>query len=205
MKRISVFKTAAAATLCLTVTAGALLPARALAWDWLSAGAAVFQVGAQYAYLNRQIHYLDNKGRDQHMAQIKDKYGVNQDPAANAMLDRIMGRLSDAIALSDPSITKKPYNYFVNNEKSFNAFCTVGHNLSVNIGTFDKLNYNENEIAFVVAHEIGHGQKPRCGNTFWSATAKKVPVSLLFLTIIPPVYPGGTNTAAALPNGAEMP
>lgn len=142
MKKDFVFKTAAAATLCLTVTAGALLPARALAWDWLSAGAAVFQVGAQYAYLNRQIHYLDNKGRNQHMAQIKDKYGVNQDPAANAMLDRIMGRLSDAIALSDPSITKKPYNYFVNNEKSFNAFCTVGHNLSVNIGTFDKLNYN---------------------------------------------------------------
>ena len=90
MKKNSVFKTAAAATLCLTV--------RALAWDWLSAGAAVFQVGAQYAYLNKQIHYLDNKGRNQHMAQIKDKYGVNQDPAANAMLDRIMGRLSDAIA-----------------------------------------------------------------------------------------------------------
>lgn len=175
MKKNFVFKTAAAATLCLTVTAGALLPARALAWDWLSAGAAVFQVGAQYAYLNRQIHYLDNKGRNQHMAQIKDKYGVNQDPAANAMLDRIMGRLSDAIALSDPSITKKPYKYFVNNEKSFNAFCTVGHNLSVNIGTFDKLNYNENEIAFVVAHEIGHGQKqhPAAG------VKRGLPLSLL--------------------------
>lgn len=70
---------------------------------------------------------------------------------------------------------KKPYNYFVNNEKSFNAFCTVGHNLSVNIGTFDKLNYNENEIAFVVAHEIGHGQKqhPAAG------VKRGLPLSLL--------------------------
>jgi predicted Zn-dependent protease len=31
--------------------------------------------------------------------------------------------------------------------------------MSVNSGLFDLLNFNENEIAFVVAHEMGHGQK----------------------------------------------
>ena len=88
------------------------MPKEALAWDWLSAGLAVFQVGAQYAYLNKQVNYLDNKGRDDYMGQIKDKYGVNSDPTANAMLARIMTRLSDAVALTDDSIVKKPYNYF---------------------------------------------------------------------------------------------
>ena len=171
----SVLKTAAAATLCLTVTAGAVLPARVQAFDWLSAGLAVFQVGAQYAYLNKQIKYLDNKGRDEHMTQVKEEYGVSNEPAANAMLERMVGRLSDAIAATDPSIAEKPYNYFVNNETSFNAFCTLGHNLSVNIGTFSNLNYNENEIAFVVAHEMAHGQKkhPAAG------VKRGLPLSLL--------------------------
>ena len=109
------------------------------------------------------------------MGQIKDKYGVNSDPTANAMLARIMTRLSDAVALTDESIVKKPYNYFVNNDKSFNAFCTLGHNMSVNIGAFTKLNYNEDELAFVIAHEMGHGQK----NHPAAGVKKALPLSLL--------------------------
>ena len=159
MKKATIIRTTVSAALCLSLTTGAVMPKQALAWDWLSAGLALFQVGAEYAYLNKQVSYLDNKGRDEYMGQIKDKYGVNTDPTANAMLGRIMTRLSDAVALTDDSIVKKPYNYFVNNDKSFNAFCTLGHNMSVNIGAFTRLNYNEDELAFVIAHEMGHGQK----------------------------------------------
>ena len=138
MKSSTMFRTTVSAALCLSLTTGAIMPKQALAWDWLSAGLALFQVGAEYAYLNKQVSYLDNQGRDKYMGQIKDKYGINTDPVANAMLTRIMTRLSDAVALTDDSIVKKPYNYFVNNDKSFNAFCTLGHNMSVNIGAFEK-------------------------------------------------------------------
>ena len=175
MKKTSLIRTAASAVLCLSLTTGAVMPKQALAWDWLSAGLALFQVGAEYAYLNKQVSYLDNKGRDEYMGQIKDKYGVNTDPTANAMLARIMTRLSDAVALTDDSIVKKPYNYFVNNDKSFNAFCTLGHNMSVNIGAFDKLNYNEDELAFVIAHEMGHGQK----NHPAAGVKRALPLSIL--------------------------
>ena len=175
MKKSSIIRTAASAALCLSLTAGAVMPKQALAWDWLSAGLAMFQVGAEYAYLNKQVSYLDNKGRDEYMGQIKDKYGVNTDPTANAMLARIMTRLSDAVALTDDSIVKKPYNYFVNNDKSFNAFCTLGHNMSVNIGAFTKLNYNEDELAFVIAHEMGHGQK----NHPAAGVKRALPLSIL--------------------------
>ncbi len=175
MKKSSIIRVAASAALCLSLTAGAVMPKQALAWDWLSAGLALFQVGAEYAYLNKQVSYLDNKGRDAYMGQIKDKYGVNTDPAANAMLARIMTRLSDAVALTDPSIVQKPYNYFVNNDKSFNAFCTLGHNMSVNIGAFTKLNYNEDELAFVIAHEMGHGQK----NHPAAGVKRALPLSIL--------------------------
>ncbi len=175
MKKSSIIRTAASAALCLSLTTGAVMPKQALAWDWLSAGLAMFQVGAEYAYLNKQVSYLDNKGRDEYMGQIKNKYGVNTDPTANAMLARIMARLSDAVALTDDSIVKKPYNYFVNNDKSFNAFCTLGHNMSVNIGAFDKLNYNEDELAFVIAHEMGHGQK----NHPAAGVKRALPLSIL--------------------------
>ena len=175
MKRSTVFRTAASSALCLSLTTGAVMPKQALAWDWLSAGLALFQVGAEYAYINKQVSYLDNNGRDKYMGQIKDKYGVNTDPAANAMLARIMTRLSDAVALTDDSIVKKPYNYFVNNDKSFNAFCTLGHNMSVNIGAFEKLNYNEDELAFVIAHEMGHGQK----NHPAAGVKRALPVSIV--------------------------
>ena len=175
MKKSSIIRTAASAALCLSLTTGAVMPKQALAWDWLSAGLAMFQVGAQYAYLNKQVSYLDNKGRDDYMGQIKNKYGVNTDPTANAMLDRIMTRLSEAVALTDPSIVQKPYNYFVNNDKSFNAFCTLGHNMSVNIGAFTKLNYNEDELAFVIAHEMGHGQK----NHPAAGVKRALPLSIL--------------------------
>ena len=175
MKKSSIIRTAASAALCLSLTTGAVMPNQALAWDWLSAGLALFQVGAEYAYLNKQVSYLDNKGRDEYMGQIKDKYGVNTDPTANAMLARIMTRLSDAVALTDDSIVKKPYNYFVNNDKSFNAFCPLGHNMSVNIGAFTKLNYNEDELAFVIAHEMGHGQK----NHPAAGVKRALPLSIL--------------------------
>ena len=75
------------------------------------------------------------------------------------MLGRIMQRMTPAIAKSDATINSKPYNYFVNNQEFFNAYCALGHNMSVNIGAFWFLDYNEDKLAAVIAHELVHGQK----------------------------------------------
>lgn len=132
-----------------------LSPLPAQAFDWSNAIGSVILVSAQYNMLNKQVSYYDGKGRGEYFNQIKDQEGVNEDPAANAMLDRVMTNLSGAIAKTDPSIQQNPYHYFVNDNKKFNAYCTLGHNVSVNIGLFDTLNYNEDELAFV----LGHGEK----------------------------------------------
>ena len=129
------------------------------AFDWSNAIGSIVLVSAQYSMLNKQVAYLDGKGRGEYLDQIKGQEGVNEDPEANAMLDRVMGRLSGAIAKTDPSIEKNPYHYFVNNSTKFNAYCTLGHNVSVNIGLFTTLNYNEDEVAFVLGHELGHGEQ----------------------------------------------
>lgn len=114
--------------------------------------------GVQYAALNQEINRIDNEGRDELFQQMQEQYGVNDDPYLNARLDSIMGNLTAAIAQVDPTINEKPYNYFINNDTSFNAFCSLGHNISVNTGMFNMVS-NDDEVAVVLGHEMGHGQK----------------------------------------------
>ena len=89
---------------------------------------------------------------------FREAKGVDTDPNKNARLRTIMTNLTNAVASIDPSINNLPYKYFVNNEKSLNAFCTFGHVMSVNSGTFNSI-INDDELAVVIGHEMGHGQK----------------------------------------------
>lgn len=150
-------------------------PQSAEAFSWANAIGSLAMVSAQYSLLGKQVAYYDGSGRGEYMKQIKDKEGVNADPEANAMLDRVMTNLSGAIALEDPTIKDNPYHYFVNDNTHFNAYCTLGHNVSVNIGLFKTLNYNEDEVAFVVGHELGHGQRRDPAN----GVKKTFPIALL--------------------------
>ena len=146
---------AAAAAVCgISITFSAV-PAPAADASILGA---VISSGIQYAQMNQALNYYNGDGREEFFQEIKNKYGVNEDETLNGRLDSIMGNLSSAIASVDPSINDKPYNYFINNETSFNAFCTLGHNMSVNTGLFNLID-NDDEIAVVLGHEMGHGQK----------------------------------------------
>lgn len=88
---------------------------------------------------------------------VKDA-GVDNNPIYTQRLDRIMANLTKGVAAVDPTINDLPYKYFVAADDSLNAFCTVGHVMAVNRGTFNIL-ATEDEIAAVVGHEMGHGQK----------------------------------------------
>ena len=156
MKKKLIRATAAAVT-ALSLTTGVLVPVKAEASIFGNVLGSVIGGAVAMNQINAQIKVLDNEGRDKFFNQMKEKYGVNESYEANAQLDRLMSKLSRVIVNYDPTIVDKPYNYFVNNDKSFNAFCTLGHNLSVNIGLFDYLNYQEDEVAFVVGHELAHG------------------------------------------------
>ena len=115
---------------------------------------------AAYQQLDKTIDYIDNteQGRRELFQAFQEKQGVVENAYLQGMLDRVMSRVSAGIAASDPSINQKPYLYFINKDKSFNAFCSMGHVMSVNQGLFDLIQ-NEDEIAVVLGHEMGHGQK----------------------------------------------
>jgi len=142
--------------------------------------------GVQYVQLSKEIKYYNNDGREEFFEQLKSKYGVNEDPALNERLDGVMSRLSGSIAASDPSISSKPYNYFINPDTSFNAFCSLGHNMSVNTGLFSLLS-NTDEIAVVIAHEMGHGQKDHPAKSM----EKSMPYEL-----IAQIYANSQNSSA---------
>ena len=151
--------TVIALTLGMSLSYGAVPAQTAQAFNWKNAiGATVITV-AQYQYLEKQLNYLDNDGRQEYFNKMKGELGTNDNYHYNAILGDIMNRLTYVISLEDPSIKDKPYNYFVNNSEEYNAFCTVGHNLSVNTGMFKLLNNNQDELAVVVAHELAHGQQ----------------------------------------------
>ena len=134
---------------------------------------ALIGTGIQIAAVEQQLGYLDKDGRHELNDSMRQQYGVNDDPELNERLDTIMQYLTAGIGSVDPSIYDKPYNYFINNDTSFNAFCSLGHNISVNTGLFNLVN-NDDEIAVVIAHEMAHGQKNHVVKGFH----KTIPVAL---------------------------
>lgn len=154
-------------------------PPKAEAFDWFSVAARAVVASQQKAAIVESLEYYDGEGRDKLMDELKAQNGVNYDPTANTMLERIMTNMSAGIAKTDPSITEKPYRYFVNNDKSFNAFCALGHNVSVNIGAFEFVNYNEEMLAAIIAHEMVHGQK----NHSLNGAKKKLSVDVVLASV----------------------
>ena len=133
------------------------------------------QAAAASQQVEATIKHYDKteEGRQELFAGYQKKYGVSTDYYRKQQLDNMMSRLTKGIAAVDPTINQKPYLYFINKQKSFNAFCSMGHVMSVNEGLYT-LTEDENEVAVVLAHEMGHGQK----NHVASSMRKKLNVAI---------------------------
>lgn len=160
-KKITAAMSAGALGLSLTFS---VLPAPSAAafgiGDAVNIGIAVAAGAAQMNQAKKEIDYINNseEGRQELYQYFREKYGVNDDPTLNARLDAIMSKLSDAVAQVDPSIKDKPYLYFIAADENLNAACSMGHVMMVNTGAFLHL-ASDDEIAAIVGHEMGHGQK----------------------------------------------
>ena len=127
MNNISLKKKIAAACLAGTLAVGfqgAAAPAAAEALSTGSIIGAVIGGVAASAQANSYIKRYNNteEGRQEYFQAMKQKYGVNPDPYLNERVAALMTNLTQAVGSVDASIYEKPYNYFINNEQSFNAF-----------------------------------------------------------------------------------
>ena len=156
-KKITAGITAAAVGLTVICTAPATAAAEV---SWETIAGTVISATISYNQLNKELKLVNDteEGRMQLFQQFQQKQGVNNDPVLNSRLDKIMQNLTRAVGKVDKTIYDKPYKYFISNEKTLNAACSLGHVMMVNTGTFDYLP-TDDEIAAIVGHEMGHGQK----------------------------------------------
>ena len=135
MNKKKLMRSGVALALSISMAGGITLstPAVAEASTGNIIGAIVGGIAAS-AEMNKEIKYYNTteEGRQALNNQLREKYGVNDDYALNNQLDRIFTNLTAAIGSQDATIYDRPYLYFIN---------------------------NEDEIAVVLAHEMGHGQK----------------------------------------------
>ena len=104
------------------------------------------------AYVSTALNKMDNseQGQKESLARTKEKTGYLNDSAAQARVNRIMKTLE-----ASPSV-KRSYVVYANPDTEFNAFATLGRVMSINKGALDTL--DDDQLAYVMAHEIAHGE-----------------------------------------------
>ena len=171
---------AAAVTTGLSLIFSNPAPVQASSADLI--GAAI-KIGMESAALNSKInanikHFNESEeGRQELYSTFREKYGVCEDSEYNAKLNRIMANLTEGASAVDPTVKNKPYLYFISNAESVNAACSMGRVMMVNVGTFKKIT-NEDELAAIVGHEMGHGQKDHVAKGNKKVLQKQVIASL---------------------------
>lgn len=173
-----------AAVMGLSLTTVAVVPTTVEA---ASAGAVETLIGGAvaYAYVSTAFNKMDNsmEGQEQSLDRAKKQTGYLEDSAAQARVQRIMKTLE-----ASPSV-KRSYVVYANPSDDFNAFATVGRVMSVNKGALDLL--DDDELAYVMAHEISHGEHKDIVNGLKKQVGLSTAVSLAA---------GGGGNAAILSN-----
>ncbi|MCI5837296.1 MAG: M48 family metallopeptidase [Veillonellaceae bacterium] len=109
------------------------------------------------------ISDIDNNGQEEVLENTIKQVGYYDNPVYQARAKRI---LDDLLATGVP---QRNYVIFVNPDENINAFCTLAGVLSINKGTLDTL--DDDQIAFVLAHELSHGEHRDVVNGVTKSTA----------------------------------
>lgn len=159
--RRKITSVATAAALGVSLTFGAPAQVEASTAETIIKIGGIFAQGAKLkSEMRTAVKQLNEtkEGQNQLYKQFTEKKGVDTSPEYNARLEKIMTNLTRGVAAVDPTINDLPYVYFVADDDTLNAACGMGHVMMVNRGTFRAI-ASEDEIAAIVGHEMGHGQK----------------------------------------------
>ena len=174
-----------AAMMGLSLTTVAVMPMSVEAAGRAGAAETLIGGAVAYAYVQTAFNKMDNskEGQEESLARAKKQTGYLEDSAAQARVQRIMKTLE-----ASPSV-KRSYVVYANPSDEFNAFATVGRVMSVNKGALDLL--DDDELAYVMAHEISHGEHKDIVNGLKKQVGLSTAVSLAA---------GGGGNAAILSN-----
>ena len=152
----------------------------AAAVDPLGALAAVFGVTGAYAsYLEMVLDY-GNNAHYQVMTGEDDrkKNGIDKNAADTALVNQVMQQLvSHGDYVLD--IRSLPFQWGLTDSKEFNACCFPTDYISVNRGLVAGLDYNTDELAAVLGHEMTHGIEQHGAYNYAKAIAQYFGMTLL--------------------------
>lgn len=117
---------------------------------WGGIGTSLLKGAVQMGVIREQLRELDENGQEEVLANAKEKSGYYDNAAYQERAKRILNSLVKS------GVPKREYVIFVNPSDDINAYCTLAGVLSVNKGTLDVL--DDQQLAFVLAHEVSHGE-----------------------------------------------
>lgn len=156
------------------------LPARAIAADAWAIAAEALGVLAVYKSVLKSMLELGNDVNAQMAARRQDieTNGTAKNPRDIKLVDDIMTRLINS-GVYELRVNSLPFVWNVNESEKFNASCYPMDYISVNLGLLKNLNYDENKIAAVLAHEMTHGIEQHSAKIYANAMAQQMGAVML--------------------------
>lgn len=150
-------------------------PIRAEALDaW---GAAIGALGAWGSYESTLVSILrlGNDVNAQMAARKQDikLNGTDKNPRDVQVVNAVMTQLINH-GTYELRANSLPFIWHVNDDEKFNAACFPMNYITVNRGLVQALNYDENKIAAVLAHEMTHGIAQHSAKNYAKAAAQTV-------------------------------
>ena len=151
------------------------LPLRAMAADAWAIAAQAAGVWAIYQSTLKSMLRFGNDVNAQMAARHQDmeKNGTAKNPRDVQFVNEIMTRLINS-GVYELRVNSLPFVWNVNNSEKFNASCYPMDYVSINLGLLKNLNYDENKIAAVLAHEMTHGIEQHSAKIYANAVAQQI-------------------------------
>lgn len=106
---------------------------------------------AALLFISNYYQRLDDHGGQQFLAECQQQTGVYDSAEADNRVQEIYRNLCDTGAVD------RDYKVYVSPDEDINASMSLGGVLCVNKGSLDA--FDDDELAYVMAHEISHGEK----------------------------------------------
>ena len=106
---------------------------------------------AAMVFISHYYSNLDDKGGSKLLSEAQQETGVYESASADNRVQNIYDNIRSTGAVS------RNYNVYVSPQEDINAFMSLGDVLCVYKGSLDA--FDDDELAYVMAHEIAHGEK----------------------------------------------
>ena len=156
------------------------LPVKVLAADAWAVAAEALGVLAIYKSVLKSMLELGNDVNAQMAARRQDiqTNGTAKNPRDIKLVNDIMTQLINS-GEYELRVNSLPFIWNVNESEKFNASCYPMNYVTVNLGLLKNLNYDENKIAAVLAHEMTHGIEQHSAKIYANAMAQQMGAVML--------------------------